>query len=94
MTDLHVEGTAHEAMTTFIGVCQGPSESASLISSAELAGLSATELTELRRAVAAGSRADRRIVAELCLRAYTQAAIDAKAAVIINEERRLARGAR
>ena len=40
------------------------------------------------------TRTDKLIVAELYLRACVQAAIDAKAAVIIDEERRLACGAR
>jgi hypothetical protein len=92
MTDLHFERT------------RGLPESASSISSAELADLSTTRLTELRQAVAAGARTgdddfvdwctrtDKLIVAEFYLRVYTQAAIDAKAAVIIDEERRLACG--
>ena len=106
MTDLHVEGTPDEAVATLFGVCRALSESARAISSAELADLNATELTELRQAVAAGARtADDafvewctrtggQIVAELYLRAYTQAVIDAKAAAINGEERRLACAAR
>jgi hypothetical protein len=94
MTDLHFEGP------------RGLSESAGSISSAELTDLSTTELTELRRAVSAAAgtgddefvdrcaRTGKLIVAELYLRACVQAAIDAKAAVIIDEERRLACGAR
>lgn len=89
MTDLHVDGTP-----------------ASSISSAELADLNTAELTALRQTGVAGActgdddfvdrctRTDKLIVAELYLRAYKQAAIDAKAAVIIDEERRLASGAR
>ena len=88
------------------GVWRGPSESASPISSAELAERNTAELIELRQALAAGARTgddefvdwctrtDKLIVAELYLRAYLQAAIDTKAAVIIDEERRLACGAR
>lgn len=106
MTDLRVEGTPDEAVATLFGVCRGLSESTSSISSAELGDLNTTELTELRQAVAAGARTcnddlvdwctrtDKLIVAELYLRAYAQAAIDAKAAVINDEERRLACGAR
>ncbi len=93
MTDLHFEGTR-----ALLG-------SASSIPSAELADRDTTELIELRKAVAAGARtgddvvvdwctrADKLIVAEFFRRAYVQAAIDAKAAVIIDEERRLACGA-
>jgi hypothetical protein len=106
MTDLHVEGTPEEAVATLFGACRGLSESASSISSAELADLDTTELIELRQAVAAVARTaddgfgdwctrtDKLIVAELYLRAYAQAAIDANAAVIIDEERRLACAAR
>jgi len=106
MTDLHVEGMPGEAVATLFGVCQGLSESASSISSAVLADLDATELVELRQAVASAARtadddfidwctrADKLIVAELYLRAYAQAAIDAKAAVIVDEERRRASAAR
>jgi hypothetical protein len=106
MTDLHIEGTSGEAGATVFGVRRGLPESASSISSAELADRNTTELIELRQAVAAGARTgdddfvdwctrtDKLIVAELYLRAYVQAAIDAKAAVIIDEERRLACGAR
>jgi hypothetical protein len=106
MTDLHIEGTPGEAEATMFGVCRGQSESASSISSAELADLDTTDLIELRQAVAAGARTgdgdfvdwctrtDKLIVAELYLRAYAQAAIDAKAAVIIDEERRLGCAAR
>jgi hypothetical protein len=106
MTDLHIEGPPGDAGATMSGVYRGSSDSASLISSAELADRDTTELIELRRAVAAGARAgddefvdwctrtDKLIVAELYLRTYVRAAIDAKAAVIIDEERRLACGAR
>ena len=88
------------------GRTRGLSKSASPISSAELADLSTPELAELRQTVAAGAptgdddsvdwctRTDKLIVAEFYRRVYTQAAIDAKAAVIIDEERRLACGAR
>ncbi len=106
MTDLRVEGSPEEAVATSFGVCRGLSESTSSISSAELADLNTTELTEFRQAVAAEARTgnddvvdwctrtDKLIVAELYLRAYAQVAIDAKAAVINGEERRLACGAR
>ena len=72
----------------------------------ELADPSTPELAQLRQTVAAGAptgdddsvdwctRTDKLIVAEVYRRVYTQAAIDAKAAVIIDEERRLACGAR
>jgi hypothetical protein len=67
----------------------------------ELSGLSTAELMELRRVIARDSiggdagdpsydRAGKAIVAELLLRVCTQAAIDAKAAAIVDEERRLA----
>jgi hypothetical protein len=94
MTDLHFERT------------RGLSESGSSISSADLADLSTAELIELRQTVGAGARTgdddfvgwctqtDKRIVAEFYLRVFTQAAFDAKAAVIIDEERRLASRAR
>jgi hypothetical protein len=94
MTDLHFEGT------------RAPLGSTSSISSAELADRNTAELIELRQAVAAGARTgdddfvewctqtDKLIVAEIYRRAYVQAAIDAQAAVIIDEERRLACGAR
>jgi len=106
MTDLHIEGPPGEAGATLSGIWRGPSGSASPISIAELADRNTTELIELRQAVAAGARTgdedfvdwcirtDKLIVAELYQRAYVQAAIDAKAAVIIDEERRLACGAR
>lgn len=106
MTDLHVGGKPDNAVTTLFGVCRGLSESAGSISRAELADLDTAELAELRQAVAAGAcsgddafvawcaRTDKLIVAEFYLRTYTQAAIDAKAAAIIDEERRLACEAR
>ena len=101
MTDLHVEGTLDEAAATLFGVCRGMS-AAGRISGADLTDLDTTELAELRDAVAAVAgtgddelvdwcaRADKLIVAEFYSRLYTQAAVDAKAAVIIDEERRLA----
>jgi hypothetical protein len=104
MTDLYVEGTLEKALGTVSGAGRAPSKSAGSISRAKLTDLNATELTELRQAVAARDgdgdsvdwcvRMDKMIVAELWLRAYTQAAIDAQAAVIIDEERRLACGSR
>jgi hypothetical protein len=106
MTKLHVEGTRENAAATLLGVCRGLSQSASRISSEQLAELNRVELMDLRQVVTAGTRAGddafvdwctrtgRQIVAELYLRAYTQAAIDAKAAAISGEERRLACRAR
>jgi hypothetical protein len=106
MTDLHVEGTREDAAATWLGVCRGLSQSASCIPSEQLAELNTAELLDLRQVVTAGTRAGddafvewctrtgRQIVAELYLRAYTQAAIDAKAAAINGEERRLACAAR
>ena len=106
MTDLHIEGPPGDAAATMSGVYRGSSDSVSLISSAELVDRDTSELVELRRAVAAGARTgdhdfvdrcartDRLVVAELYLRTYVQAAVDAKAAVIIDEERRLACEAR
>ena len=94
MTELHVEGTVATDS-------RGLSEPAGLIFEAELTGLDTAELNRLREVVAAETRsgvncarADKLIVAELYRRVYIQAAIDAKAAVIIDEERRLASGAR
>src|ERR1700761_8702339 len=97
MTELHVEGTVATDS-------RGLSEPAGLIFEAELTGLDNAELNRLREVVAAETRsgegdfvircarADKLIVAELYRRVYIQAAIDAKAAVIIDEERRLASG--
>jgi hypothetical protein len=106
MTDLHVAGTRENATEILLGVCRGLSQSASCISSEQLAELNSAELMDLREVVTAGTRAGdgafvdwctrtgKQIVAELYLRAYTQAAIDAKAAAISGEERRLACRAR
>lgn len=102
MTDLHVEGTPGEAVTSLIDAYRGLSDSAGSISRAELADRTTAELAELRQAVAAGAvsgdndfadwctRTDQLIVAESYQRLYAQAAVDAKAAAIIDEERRLA----
>jgi len=106
MTDLHVERTRENAAATLLDVCRGMSQSASWISSEQLAGLNSAELMDLRQIVTAGTRAGDdtfvewctrtggQIVAELYLRTYTQAAIDAKAAAISGEERQLACRAR
>jgi hypothetical protein len=102
MTDLDVEGTREDEAATWLGVCAGLSQS----SSEQLAKLNTAELLDLRQVVTAGTRAGDeafvdwctraggQIVAELYLRAYTQAVIDAKAAAINGEERRLACAAR
>ncbi len=106
MTDLHVGGARGDAAATLLSVCRGLSQSAGRISSAQLAELNSAELMDLREVVTAGTRAGDdafvawctrtggQIVAELYLRTYTQAAIDAKAAAISGEERRLACRAR
>jgi hypothetical protein len=102
MTDLRVEGTVEDAAGSVFEVCRRLSAKTIRISSAELADMNAAELAELRQAVAAGTRdgepqfvdwctrMDKLIAAEYYLRICTQAAFDAKAAVIIDEERRLA----
>ncbi len=106
MTNLDVEGTREDAAATWLGVCAGLSQSDSRIPSEQLAELNTAELLDLRQVVTAGTRGGDeafvdwctrtggQIVAELYLRAYTQAAIDAKAAAINGEERRLACAAR
>ena len=106
MTDLYAGGTREDAAATWLGVCRGLSQSADCITSEQLAELNTAELLDLRQVVTAGSRTgddafvdwctrtSGQIVAELYLRAYTQAAIDAKAAAINGEERRLACAAR
>lgn len=104
MTHLQVGDLPDEATMTLLGVYSELSQSPGSISGAPLARLSAVEIAELRQSLADGARAGRdddlvnwctkmgRLVnAELHLRAYTQAAIDAKAAVIVDEERRIAR---
>lgn len=94
MTDLQVGGTRGDAAATLLGSCRGLSQSVSCISGQQLAELNSAELMDLREVVTAGTRAGDdafvdwctrtggQIVAELYLRAYTQAAIDAKAAPI------------
>ncbi len=103
MTDLHVGDLPDEATVTLLGVCRALSQEPS-VSSASLARLSTLEIAQLRQVLTAGARAGgdhdfvdwctrmgRLVIAELYLRTYTQAAIDAKAAVIVDEERRIAR---
>jgi hypothetical protein len=87
MTELRVEATV-------ASVNRGVLDSAGSNFEPALTDLDTTELNELRQAVAAETRAGKLIAAELYRRAYIQAAIDAKAAVIIDEERRLACGSR
>jgi hypothetical protein len=100
MTDLRVEvGPCEVAASSFSGTV---ADLAGSVHAGQLSRLSVAELNELRHSVAAESRgsspagdhacarADKLIAAELFLRVYTQAAIDSKAAVIVDEERRLA----
>ncbi|MGA9489614.1 MAG: hypothetical protein WBV80_05095 [Mycobacterium sp.] len=104
MMHLQVGDLPDEATVTLLGVYSELSQSPGSVSGAPLARLSAVEIAELRQALADGERAGgdddlvdwctkmgRLVTAELYLRAYTQAAIDAKAAVIVDEERRIAR---
>ncbi len=88
MTDLRVEvGPCEVAANSFGGTV---ADLAGSVHTGQLSRLSVGELNELRHSVVAESRVNGLIVAELFLRVYTQAAIDSKAAVIVDEERRLA----
>jgi hypothetical protein len=104
VTHLHVEDLPDEATVMLLGACTGASWSADSVFDAQLTQLRTDELVELRPVLTAGAdagdddefadwctRMSQLVTAELYLRVYHQVAIDAKAAAIVDEERRIAR---
>ncbi|BBX47959.1 hypothetical protein GCM10009641_09970 [Mycobacterium cookii] len=98
----HLSDLPGEATVTLLGVCRELSRSGAA-PDAELTRLSSAELAELRQVLAEGARSGREddfvdwctnmgqlVIAQLYLRIYHQVAIDAKAAAIVDEERRIA----
>lgn len=105
MTRLHITDLPDEATASMLGACRALSTASA--PGAQLEQFSDAELAGLRHVLAAGAGADsdddlaewctnmgRLLIAELYLRTYRQVAIDAKAAAIVDEERRIATGLR